>query len=207
MTHEYESIHLTSDPIANLQKWLKEATDAGVPEPTAMALATATKDGAPSVRIVLFKDLSEPLKDGRRAPRFFTNYESRKSRELLENPRASVVFFWAPLNRQVRIEGRIEKATPAESFAYYQSRPQGSRVGAWASPQSRPIKTRAELLALVKKIEERFAGQELPLPPHWGGWRLIPERFEFWQAGEYRLHDRFVFEWNGRDWTIQRLAP
>lgn len=207
MTNEYQSIQLSADPFENLERWLKDAVNAKVPEPTAMALATATKDGVPSVRIVLFKDLSAPLSDGRKAPRFFTNYESRKSRELLENPRASVVFFWAPLNRQIRIEGRVEKVSEAESFAYFSSRPEGSRIGAWASPQSRPIQTRAELLELVKRVEKQFEGKEIPLPPNWGGWRLVPERMEFWQAGEYRLHDRFIYRWTGRDWAIERLAP
>ena len=204
---EHASIHLPADPIVGIQKWLDEAIANKLPEPTAMSLATATAGGVPSVRIVLFKDMSAPLHDGRRAPRFFTNYESRKSIEILENPRVALAFFWSALNRQIRIEGRVEKLSHEESNEYFQSRPRGSRIGAWASPQSKKIATRDDLLKLVADTEKRFEGKEVPCPPNWGGWRVVPERIEFWQAGEFRLHDRFLYQWNGRDWTISRLAP
>lgn len=206
-TLEFESIQLTADPFQGMTRWLSEAVAANVAEPTAMSLATATRAGVPSVRIVLLKDLSPPLVDGRRAPRFFTNYESRKSNELAENPNVALALFWAPMGRQIRVEGRVEKLSAEESNEYFQSRARGSRIGAWASPQSRRIGSRAELLKLVEIIEKKYDGQEVPLPPHWGGWRVIPQRIEFWQAGEFRLHDRFVYEWNGQGWDISRIAP
>ena len=204
---EYIDIGLSADPIEGILKWLGEAQAAKVPEPTAMALATANENGVPSVRIVLLKDLSPAMPDGRRAPRFFTNYESRKSIEINENPRVALVIFWAPMNRQIRVEGRIEKVTPDESNQYFQSRARGSRIGAWASPQSKKIASRASLLKLVEDATLKFEGTEVPCPPNWGGWKVIPERIEFWQAGEFRLHDRFLYQWNARDWTISRLAP
>jgi pyridoxamine 5'-phosphate oxidase len=211
ITNEYTSVQLTENPFDGILRWLEEAKAAQVVEPTAMSLATATKAGVPSVRIVLLKDLSPAMADGRRAPRFFTNYESRKSQELDENPQAALALFWAPMGRQIRIEGRIEKLGPEESNEYFQSRARGSRIGAWASPQSRKIATRAELLKLVEVVEKKFEGKEVPLPPHWGGWKVVPQRIEFWQAGEFRLHDRFVYEWNDQKdhpgWTISRLAP
>ncbi len=207
MTDEYQMIQLTKNPFDGILKWLEEAKNQGVLEPTAMSLATANAQGVPSVRIVLLKDLSPPTADGRRAPRFFTNYDSRKSKEILENPQAALALFWAPLARQIRIEGRIEKLSAEESNDYFQSRARGSRIGAWASPQSQKIESRAELLKLVAEVEKKFEGKEIPCPPNWGGWRVIPERIEFWQGGEYRLHDRFLYEWNGRDWSISRLAP
>ena len=206
-TAEYTTIGLGPDPIANLSSWLAEAIEKKVPEPTAMALATATAAGSPSVRIVLFKDLSRPFSDGRRAPRFFTNYDGRKSKELLANPHVALCFFWPTLGRQIRIEGKIERISPEESNKYFQSRPRGSRIGAWASPQSQKIGSRAELLALVAKVEEQYKDQEIPCPPYWGGWCVVPARIEFWQAGEFRLHDRFLYEWSAGRWTVSRLAP
>jgi pyridoxamine 5'-phosphate oxidase len=204
---EYHSIQLTENPFDGILRWLDEAKAAQVVEPTAMSLATATKAGVPSVRIVLLKDLSPAMEDGRRAPRFFTNYESRKSQELKENPNAALALFWAPMGRQIRIEGKIEKLSSEESNEYFQSRARGSRIGAWASPQSRKIGSRTELLKLVEVIEKKFEEKEVPLPPHWGGWKLVPHRIEFWQAGEFRLHDRFVYDWTGHSWAISRIAP
>jgi pyridoxamine 5'-phosphate oxidase len=200
------SLNLPQDPVDGMLKWLAEAESAQLPEPTAMALGTASKDGRPSVRIVLFKGLSASP-DGRRFPRFYTNYDSRKSRELSENPHAALAFFWPQLNRQIRIEGRIERLSAEDSTRYFHSRPRGSQIGAWASPQSRKIPDRAELLKLVEQFENRFKEGEIPRPENWGGWHLVPERIEFWQAGEFRLHDRFVYEWSGHDWKISRLAP
>jgi pyridoxamine 5'-phosphate oxidase len=200
------NLNLPLDPIEGLNLWLRAAEEANLLEPTAMTLATATKDGRPSARIVLFKGFSEDS-TGRKAPRFFTNYTSRKSEELLENPRAALVFFWAAQARQIRVEGKVEKLSDAESDQYFQSRPRGSRIGAWASPQSQKIEGRERLDDLVAETEDRFDGKEIPCPPFWGGWRLIPERMEFWQGVNHRLHDRFVFEWTGQEWISARVAP
>ncbi len=186
--------------------WLKEAEVAGLLEPTAMTLATATPEGKPSARIVLYKGLSA-ASDGRRCPRFFTNFESRKSKELAVNPQGSVVFHWNKLSRQLRIEGRFEKVSGRENEEYFASRPRGSQIGAWASPQSRTIPTREMLDQLVKTTEEKFGSAPIPCPPFWGGWRLVPSRLEFWQGVTNRLHDRFVYEWNGKSWDLSRLAP
>lgn len=200
------NLNLPSEPADGLVTWLKEAEAAGLTEPTAMTLATATRDGKPSARIVLFKGFSS-LADGRRCPRFFTNYESRKSKELIENPNAALVFHWGPQARQIRVEGRFEKVSQQESADYFASRPRGSQIGAWASPQSRKLPTREALDQLVKDTEEKFASGPIPCPPFWGGWRLVPTRFEFWQGVTSRLHDRFVYEWNGSGWNFSRLAP
>lgn len=195
-----------ADPIRGFLEWLGEAEKAGLQDHNAMTLATATKQGRPSARIVLFKGLGDE-KDGRRTIQFFTNYQSRKSIELLENPYAALVFFWPTLNRQVRIEGRIERTTPDASDDYFNSRPRGSRIGAWASPQSKKISSREDLLNLVAQFEDKFKEGKVPRPGHWGGWSLIPEVVEFWQAGEFRLHDRFTYEWDGKKWSQSRLAP
>lgn len=200
------NLNLPTDPIEGLLRWLKDAEDAGLTEPTAMTLATATPDGKPSARIVLFKGLSA-LPDGRRCPRFFTNYRSRKSRELSENPHASLVFHWAKQARQIRVEGRFEKTSTKENEDYFSTRPRGSQIGAWASPQSQAIPTREALDRLVKETEDKFGSSPIPCPPFWGGWRLVPTRVEFWQGVTNRLHDRFVYEWSGAGWTFSRLAP
>jgi pyridoxamine 5'-phosphate oxidase len=200
------NLGLPIDPIDGLLAWLTHAETQGLPEPTAMTLATATRDGRPSARIVLFKGISVDSQ-GRRCPRFFTNYTSRKSEELIENPRAALCFHWTIQARQIRIEGRVERLSLEESNQYFQSRARESRIGAWASPQSRKIEDRESLDRLVAEAELRFANQEVPLPPHWGGWRLVPEVFEFWQGVNHRLHDRFVFKWDGHQWQSSRLAP
>jgi pyridoxamine 5'-phosphate oxidase len=204
---DFGTIQLPTDPVDGVLRWLADAAGAGAPEPTAMTLATADKSGRPSARIVLHKGVSAGVA-GCRGFTFYTHYESRKSGEMIANPFASLVFYWPVLNRQIRIEGRIEKVAAEESDQYFQSRPRGSRIGAWASPQSKKIASRDALLQRVKEIEEKFNGPEVPRPEFWGGWRLVPERIEFWQAGDSRLHDRFAYEWDGKSsWTVSRLAP
>jgi pyridoxamine 5'-phosphate oxidase len=194
-----ESAAKTS-PFEQFQLWLQEAIDLPVAEPTAMTLATANASGKPSARIVLLKGFDE------RGFVFYTNYESRKGQELLEQPSASLLFFWQPLERQVRIEGLIEKVSEQESDEYYQSRPIGSRIGAWASAQSQPVTIDA-LKSRVEQITEQY-GQTPPRPPHWGGYRLRPDYFEFWQGRPSRLHDRLIYQPSAdHAWAIERLSP
>lgn len=191
----------SDDPIELFARWFREAEDAGLPLPESMALSTATADGVPSSRMVLLKAF------GPEGFCFFTNYESRKSRELMANPRAALLFHWAVLERQVRIEGRVERVSDEESFAYYRTRDRGSRIGAWASRQSRPLPDRETLENRVAEFESRFPGDEVPLPPHWGGYRVVPERIELWQGRPSRLHDRCVFVRDGSAWRMERLYP
>lgn len=191
---------LDPDPLRQFELWFAAARDAGLPAPEAMALATATPEGAPSVRMVLLKGADE------RGFAFHTNYDSRKGRELTENPSAALLFHWQPLGRQVRIEGPVERLETVESGAYFHTRPLGSRLAAWASPQSRPLADRAELDRLYASAAERF-GAEVPLPPHWGGFRLLPTAYEFWQHGADRLHDRIRYEREDDGWSQTRLAP
>lgn len=168
-----------------------------------MTLATASKDGRPSARVVLYKGIV------RGGVFFVTNYQSRKGRELDENPRAALVMHFPTWERQVRLEGRVEKATPAESEAYFQSRPRGSQLGAWASPQSQPISSREELEARSRDVEQRFAGSPVARPEHWGGYLVLPERVELWLGRPDRLHDRFLYRRASDDqpWSVERLAP
>lgn len=189
------------DPIELFREWFDAARRAGLFLPEAMTVATATPQGAPSARMMLLKGVEAG------AFVFFTNYESRKAGELAANPRAALVFHWAVLERQVRVEGRIERLSAAESEAYFQTRPRGSRVGAWASAQSRPLADRAQLQARVREHEAKFHGGEVPLPPFWGGYRLLPDRIEFWQGRLDRLHDRLRFERDGSGWRSTRLYP
>jgi pyridoxamine 5'-phosphate oxidase len=196
-----EERDLDPDPLRQFGTWFEEAREAGVEVPEAMALATATPDGRPSVRMVLLKQADERGFD------FHTNYESRKSGELAANPQAALLFHWRPRGRQVRVEGRVERLSPDESDAYFRTRPRDSRVAAWASPQSRPLDDRAELEQLYDEAAQRFPGEDVPRPPHWGGYRLVPDAYEFWQHAENRLHDRVRYERDGERWAWSRLAP
>ena len=191
---------LGNDPIALLKSWIDLAFEHDAKEPGAFTLATAI-DNRPSARIVLLRGLDS------RGIAFYTNYESRKATELSANPWAAGVFFWKELERQVRVEGQVERLSAQESDAYFASRPRGSRIGAWASPQSQPIANRSVLDARVERIEAKFAGEDPPRPPFWGGFLLRPTRFEFWQGRSSRLHDRFAFQRSGEMWKIDRLAP
>jgi len=191
---------LAASPLQQFSNWFDEAVKAGAVEPNAMTLATADAQGRPSARIVLLKGIDE------RGLVFFTNYQSRKGGELAAQPYASLLFFWPVLERQVRLEGRVEKVSPQESDRYYESRPLGSRIGAWVSPQSQPI-SREELEARTTQLTESL-GEQPARPPHWGGYRLLPERVEFWQGRPSRLHDRLVYERDGQGhWQVSRLAP
>lgn len=187
-------------PLEHLARWYDEAVTAGVRQPEAMALATATPDGRPSARYVLLRGLGP---DGLR---FFTNFESRKAEELDANPRAAALFYWEPLGRQVRVEGRIERLEDEISDVYFQSRPRGHRLAAWASPQSRPI-AYDELLARYAGLERQYEGQEVPRPPFWGGYRLVPDRVELWQSRDNRLHERELHVLGPGGWTSERLGP
>ena len=201
----YEKGELTesaakTSPIDQFQLWLQDAIDLPVAEPTAMALATANAHGKPSSRIVLLKGLDH------RGFVFYTNYDSRKGQELRQQACASLLFFWQPLERQVRIEGVSEKVTDQESDEYYHSRPLGSRIGAWASAQSQPVTVPA-LQSRVEQLSAQY-GDTPPRPPHWGGYRLVPDYFEFWQGRPSRLHDRLVYKPSADNaWTIERISP
>jgi pyridoxamine 5'-phosphate oxidase len=192
---------LDANPIVQFRYWLNEAFKTGVFEPTAMVLSTATRDGKSSSRIVLLKDLDV---DGFT---FFTNYESKKAIQIAVNPSGSLLFFWPQLERQVRIEGKILKALRHQSDAYFKNRPEGSKIGAWASPQSQRVPSREYLENLQKDYFELFKTKALDRPEHWGGYKLIPDLIEFWQGRENRLHDRFEYVRNGGIWEICRLAP
>ena len=194
---------MDTEPASQFHHWFQDALKADIPEPNAMTLATATPDGKPSARVVLLKDYSP------NGFTFFTNYGSRKAAELDRNPKAALAFLWLGLHRQVRIEGQVERLSATASQAYFQSRPRGSQVGAWASPQSSVLADRTWLLGRVEAIEKLYEGQEnLPLPEFWGGYLVKPTLFEFWQGQTSRLHDRFQYtpkEDGG--WLVQRLAP
>jgi pyridoxamine 5'-phosphate oxidase len=189
-----------NDPIAVLQVWLEEARSV-VPEPAAMTLATSTADGRPSARIVLLRGLDE------RGLTFFTNRASRKGDELRSNPRAAAVLHWWELGKQVRVEGLVAEIPLEESAAYWSTRPRGSQIAAWASPQSRPLTDGRELDALVREAEQRFDGDDVPLPPFWGGYRLAPESIELWTHRDDRLHDRVRYVRFDEGWRRELLAP
>jgi pyridoxamine 5'-phosphate oxidase len=187
-------------PLQQFDQWLQEAISAAIPEPNAMTLATVGADGRPSSRVVLIKGYDE------RGLTWYTNYQSRKGRELAANPFAALQFHWVELERVVRIEGRVEKLSDAESDAYYATRPLDSRIGAWASPQSEVIASRTVLVTQAAKYAARYALHP-PRPAHWGGYRLVPDRWEFWQGRKSRLHDRLRYRLDGGQWVRERLAP
>lgn len=190
------------NPFEQFRIWFDQALAAQLPEPNAMTIATATSDGKPSARMVLLKDFDE------RGFVFYTNYESHKGQELVANPWGAIVFWWAELERQVRIEGRVEKVPPEESDEYFHSRPKGSQLGAWASAQSQVVESREVLERRLEQLKEEYENKDVPRPPHWGGFRVVPQEIEFWQGRPNRLHDRLVYRC-GEDgsWTIQRLSP
>ncbi len=190
------------DPFVTFAAWFQEARDAGLYEANAMTLATVGPDGRPSARVVLMRRMDE------RGFCFFTNYESRKGQDLAANPWAALLFWWGPLERQVRIEGQVEKLSAEESEDYFNTRPKGSRLGAWVSPQSQVIENRQVLEERLAALEAEYADSEPPRPPFWGGYRLVPTEMEFWQGGPNRLHDRlrYVRKVEG-GWRLERLAP
>lgn len=190
---------LLESPFDMLRQWLDEATDESVKEPTAMVISTATKEGKPSARVVLMRGLDE------RGLTFYTNYESRKGHELAENPWASATFWWALLERQIRIEGRVERVSKEESDAYFATRRPDSQHASAASPQSQVVASREALIALTKAVADQYP-DAMPRPEHWGGYRLIPTRFEFWQGRPARLHDRLIYEKTEDGWKTSRLA-
>jgi pyridoxamine 5'-phosphate oxidase len=189
------------NPIAQFQSWFAAAVAAQLPEPNAMTIATATPDGIPSARIVLLKDADD------RGFVFFTNYNSHKGQELTNNPQAAIVFLWTELERQVRIQGRVERIAAAESDEYFYSRPPGSRLGAWASNQSAVVADRSVLDQQLADLEAKYANQEIPRPEHWGGFRVMPTMIEFWQGRSSRLHDRLRYRSIDGAWVIDRLSP
>ena len=191
---------LPADPIAGFERWFGEAERAQVPEPSAMSLATVDRDGTPSVWIVLLKGLDA------RGFIFFTDYRSRKGMDLAAHPRAALLFFWQELERQVRVTGAVVPVSQAESAEFFKSRPLGSRIGAWASRQSSVIPDRKSLEAEVAKVKEQY-GDDPPLPPHWGGFRVQPDEIEFWQGRESRLHDRLRYRKDETGWVVERLSP
>jgi pyridoxamine 5'-phosphate oxidase len=189
------------DPIKQFRTWFDEALAADLHEPNAMTLATATRAGRPSARVVLLKGYDE------RGFVFYTNYEGRKGRELEENPYCALVFYWGELERQVRIEGRSSRLSEGDSDAYYRARPRGSRLSAWVSEQSRPVEGRGVLEERLRELEAKYEGREVPRPPFWGGYRVEPEAIEFWQGRENRLHDRLLYHRTENGWRMERLQP
>ncbi len=206
MRKEYVSTGLDKadvdhDPVVQFHAWFQDAIDAGLHEPNAMILATATGEGKPSARTVLLKGYDE------RGFVFYTNYEGRKAGELETNPECALLFYWGELERQVRVEGTVSRISEQESDEYFASRPRGSRLGAWASQQSRPVEDRSVLEERVRALETEYEGREIPRPPFWGGYRVEPEEIEFWQGRESRLHDRLVYRREDGAWRIERLQP
>jgi len=207
MRRSYKLSHLlereaAADPLAQFEKWFGEAVAAEVLEPNAMTLATADSDGRPSARTVLLKGWDA------RGFVFYTNYESRKGRQLAANPQASLLFTWLPLERQIEIRGAVAQVSREETEAYFYKRPIDSQLGAWASPQSRVLAGREELERRIEELMTEYRGRAVPVPPHWGGYRVVPESVEFWQGRPSRLHDRLRYtRQSGGTWTLERLAP
>ncbi|GAB4044132.1 pyridoxamine 5'-phosphate oxidase [Spirosoma litoris] len=196
-----DAAEVAPDPIIQFRQWFDAAVQAGVPEPNAMHVSTVTGEGRPDGRIVLLKDVSNG------GFVFYTNYESRKGQELTHHPFATLTFFYAELEQQIRIEGVVEKVRPEESDAYFSSRPRGSQIGAWVSNQSNVIESRDVLENRQRELEAQFAGQPIPRPPYWGGFRVLPDAIEFWQGRPSRLHDRIRYKIIDGNWQIERLAP
>jgi pyridoxamine 5'-phosphate oxidase len=189
------------NPIDEFMEWFEQALSTDMADPNAMTLATATREGVPSSRIVLLKGVDE------QGFRFYSNYKSRKARELAENPRAALCFYWPSLERQIRIEGKVQKLSQDDSEAYFQQRPRLSQIGAWASKQSSKLSSRDELEEKFEEMKKRFENKEIPLPDFWGGYLLKPTVIEFWQGRESRMHDRIRYEKEGQEWKTARLAP
>jgi pyridoxamine 5'-phosphate oxidase len=198
---DLDPAHVEAEPIDQFRVWLHAAREAGIFEPEAMTVATVGADARPTSRYVLLRGLDE------RGFAFYTNYQSAKARALAERPHAALTFGWLPLHRSVRVEGPVERLPESESDAYFASRPRAAQIGAWASPQSEVIAGREVLERAVAEAEARFAGRDVPRPPHWGGLLVRPERVEFWQGRAGRLHDRVRYERDGERWRIERLAP
>ena len=192
---------LEKNPFRQFEKWFQEAEAAKIVEPNAMTLATVNRDGQPSARTVLLKGC-----DGRGFV-FYSNYESRKGRELEANPRVTLLFPWVPMERQIIIEGTVARVAREEAEAYFHSRPRTSQIAAWASPQSTPVAGRAVLEESYRTVEKKYEGREVPLPPQWGGYRVAPEIIEFWQGRRSRLHDRLRYRREAGEWVVDRLAP
>ena len=199
--HSLGEEDLDPDPLRQFQRWYAEAHEAGEPEPHAMALATADADGSPAVRFVLLKGADEA------GFVFYSNWRSRKGRELESNPRAALAFRWQRLERQVRVEGEVSRLAAAESDGYFATRPRAAQLGAWASEQSRPVAGRAELEEHLEVATARFAGRDVPRPPWWGGYRVAPTVYEFWVSRPDRLHDRFQYDLGAGGWSVTRLNP
>lgn len=193
---------VSANPMDQFEHWFEEATSAEINEPTAMNLSTVDKNGRPTARIVLLKGINDS------AFQFYTNYDSQKAQDLARNPFAALTFFWPELERQIRIEGKVEKLSALTSENYFSSRPRESQIGAWASPQSQVIENRYMLEENVKNLKKKYDGKDVPRPQHWGGYQLVPDKLEFWQGRSSRLHDRIVYRLGpDNHWMIERLAP